>query len=91
MRVYEGSFPGPTLRIRPGDTLRVNLVNNLETLPEGLPANSPFKCAPLAGHASTEHASTCDTNLHTHGFHVSPEGNSDNPFLRVAAGESFQY
>ena len=30
MRVYEGSFPGPTLRIRPGDTLRVNLVNKLE-------------------------------------------------------------
>ena len=48
-------------------------------------------CAPLSGHASAEHATTCDTNLHTHGFHVSPSDNSDNPFLRVAAGESFQY
>ena len=91
MRVYEGSLPGPTLRIRPGDTLRVNLVNKLDALPEGLPAKNPFMCAPLAGHASTEHASTCDTNLHTHGFHVSPSDNSDNIFLRVAAGESFQY
>ena len=91
MRVYEGTLPGPTLRIRPGDTLRVNLVNNLEALPAGLPADSPFMCAPLSGHASAEHASTCDTNLHTHGFHVSPSDNSDNPFLRVAAGESFQY
>ena len=60
-------------------------------LPEGLPADSPFQCAPLSGHAGTEHATTCDTNLHTHGFHVSPSDNSDNPFLRVAAGESFQY
>ena len=91
MRVYEGTLPGPTLRIRPGDTLRINLVNNLEALPEGLPADSPFRCAPLSGHADTEHATTCDTNLHTHGFHVSPSDNSDNPFLRVAAGESFQY
>ena len=28
-RVYEGGFPGPTLRVRPGDTLRVRLVNEL--------------------------------------------------------------
>jgi len=94
MRAYEGSVPGPTLRIRPGDLLRINLVNNLEALPAGLPADNPFLCSPLAGpgHAAgTEHATTCDTNLHTHGFHVSPSGNSDNPFLRVAAGESLQY
>ncbi len=34
---------------------------------------------------------TCDTNLHVHGLHVSPEGKSDNIFLTVKAGESFQY
>ena len=34
---------------------------------------------------------TSDTNLHMHGFHVSPSGNSDNIFIRVMAGESFQY
>jgi suppressor of ftsI len=28
-RVYEGSFPGPTLRVRPGDRLRVHLANEL--------------------------------------------------------------
>jgi suppressor of ftsI len=33
----------------------------------------------------------CDTNLHVHGLHVSPSDNSDNIFLRVPAGESFQY
>jgi len=31
------------------------------------------------------------TNLHTHGFHVSPSGNSDNPMLQVKSGASFDY
>jgi suppressor of ftsI len=93
MAVYEGSFPGPTLRVRPGDRLRINLVNKLEDLPPGLPQDSPFLCSPLtgAGHDPSDHATTCDTNLHLHGLHVSPSGNSDNIFLRVAAGEALQY
>lgn len=93
MSVYEGSLPGPTLRIRPGDRMRINLVNMLDDLPAGLPRDSPFLCSPLSatGHALGEHAMTCDTNLHVHGLHVSPEGNSDNIFLTVKAGESFQY
>ena len=31
------------------------------------------------------------TNLHTHGFHVSPSGNSDNPFIEIDSGKIFQY
>lgn len=31
------------------------------------------------------------TNLHTHGLHVSPTGNSDNVFVEIKNGESFQY
>ena len=31
------------------------------------------------------------TNLHTHGFHVSPSGNSDNVFVTIEPGESFDY
>lgn len=31
------------------------------------------------------------TNLHTHGLHVSPSGNSDNIFLTVQPGETVQY
>jgi suppressor of ftsI len=31
------------------------------------------------------------TNLHTHGFHVSPEGNHDNVFVRVEPHRSFDY
>ncbi|WP_432844994.1 multicopper oxidase family protein [Amycolatopsis sp. CA-161197] len=60
---FNGTSPGPTLRVRPGDLLRIRLVNQL-------------------GQA---------TNLHTHGLHVSPQGNSDNPFLRIETGTSFDY
>jgi len=31
------------------------------------------------------------TNLHTHGFHVSPNGNHDNVFVRINPGQSFTY
>ena len=32
-----------------------------------------------------------ETNLHTHGFHVSPQDNSDNIFLDIKPGESLTY
>jgi FtsP/CotA-like multicopper oxidase with cupredoxin domain len=60
---YNGTSPGPTLRVRPGDLLRVRLVNRIDQ----------------------------PTNLHTHGLHVSPQGNSDNPFVTVEPGSSFDY
>jgi suppressor of ftsI len=90
MNVYEGSAPGPTLRVHPGDRLRVNLVNTLDDLPPGLPDTSPFLCSPMSMAGMQEEA-MCDTNLHVHGLHVSPSDNSDNIFLTVKAGESFQY
>jgi len=60
---YNGTSPGPTLRLRPGDVLRVQLVNRLDQ----------------------------PTNLHTHGLHVSPHGNGDNPFVTIRPGDSFDY
>lgn len=60
---YNGSTPGPTLRVRPGDLLVVTLDNQLD--------------AP--------------TNLHTHGLHVSPEGDSDNVFVMIDPGERHTY
>jgi FtsP/CotA-like multicopper oxidase with cupredoxin domain len=38
-----------------------------------------------------QNASTQPTNLHTHGFHVSPSGNSDNVFLQIDPGKNFDY
>ena len=60
---YNGTSPGPTLRVAPGDVLRVTLANHLDHT----------------------------TNLHTHGLHVSPEGNSDNVFRVVEPGQSARY
>jgi FtsP/CotA-like multicopper oxidase with cupredoxin domain len=60
---YNGTTPGPTLVVRPGDRVRVTLVNELD--------------AP--------------TNLHTHGLYVSPSGDHDNPFVRVASGARHTY
>ncbi len=60
---YNGTSPGPTLRVRPGDELAVRLTNGLDQ----------------------------PTNLHTHGLRVSPQGNSDNPFITVEPGASFDY
>jgi len=31
------------------------------------------------------------TNLHTHGFHVSPRDNGDNVFIQIKPGETFDY
>ncbi|MHA7299547.1 multicopper oxidase family protein [Pseudarthrobacter sp. MDT3-1] len=63
VQAFNGSLPGPTLRVRAGDTIRVTLRNGLR--------------AP--------------TNLHVHGLHVSPQGNSDNPFVSIDPGGSFDY
>lgn len=38
-----------------------------------------------------ENSTSMMTNLHTHGFHVSPSGNSDNPLIEIMPGKSFQY
>ena len=29
MRTYEGTVPGPTLRLKPGDVLRIKLINDM--------------------------------------------------------------
>ncbi len=60
---YNGGFPGPTLRVKPGDVLRVTIHNELDT----------------------------STNLHVHGLHVSPLGNSDNVFTNILPGTTSEY
>jgi FtsP/CotA-like multicopper oxidase with cupredoxin domain len=61
--VYEGTYPGPTLKIRPGDFVRIELINDLLE----------------------------ETNLHTHGLHVSPMSPGDNVLLHIPPGERFVY
>lgn len=79
LRAYNGRLTGPTLRARPGDTLRIRLRNLL-------PANPAFE---PADHNVPHNFNT--TNLHTHGLHVSPAGNSDNVLLKVEPGSDFDF
>lgn len=76
---WNGLVPGRTWEVRGGDTLRVELVNDLP------PLGTPHVMDMVRPHEWTT------TNLHTHGLHVSPEGNGDNVFVSVAPGETFLY
>ncbi len=79
LRSYNGQLVGPTLRARPGDSLRITLVNDLP------PDNVDMQ------HVMNTIGDLNHTNLHTHGLHVSPAGNSDNVLLDIAPGQTFEY
>lgn len=74
-RAYEGSVPGPTLRVKAGDTINIQLVNGLE-------ANVPGPWTMNTNHNPNT------TNLHVHGMHVDPTGIEDNIFRVVSPGET---
>ena len=85
LRCYNGRMIGPTLRIRPGNTLSILIRNEL---PVDLPADD---CAhPAPGEINKPHGWNC-TNLHVHGLHVSPEGHSDNVFVEIRPDKSRPY
>ena len=65
-RSYNGVFPGPTISILPGTKLKVTLVNELADIP-GNTTDSIMKGSPIAAVVANF------TNLHFHGFHVSPD------------------
>lgn len=71
MITYNGSYPAPTIRVKSGDILRVNFTNNI---PANIGTNILGKDMSI-------------TNLHTHGWHVSPAGNADNIFLHFNSGD----
>lgn len=78
LRLYEGEIPGPTFRVSPGDEMEIALHNRFPPNPDHDPiVNTPNQFN--------------STNLHFHGFHVSPKGNSDNVYLQINPGESFNY
>lgn len=78
LRSYNGRLVGPTLRVKPGDTLKITLKNDLAPEPDP------------PGHSNSLHGFNT-TNLHTHGLHVSPSGISDNILLSVPPGATQDY
>jgi len=72
---YNGVFPGPTIRVKRGDLLRVHFVNSLPYTTE----------TNLLGFTRNI------TNLHTHGLHTSPEEPGDAVHLAIGPGEAYDY
>ncbi|MGY3438980.1 multicopper oxidase family protein [Marinovum sp. KMM 9989] len=93
LRRYNDGLPGPTLRVRPGDLMEIRLENGLPPNPDDLAAVA-HSGAQSTGHTEAVHVAPHDlntTNLHFHGMHVSPKGDSDNVFLTVEPGGTFNY
>jgi FtsP/CotA-like multicopper oxidase with cupredoxin domain len=79
-------YPGPTLRVDPGEHLIVHFDNDLQDLTVGdfndpafTPTGGQVPIYPPALNAAP-------LNLHVHGVHVSPSGNSDNVLLSIPPG-----
>ncbi|MBO3458753.1 multicopper oxidase domain-containing protein [Aetokthonos hydrillicola CCALA 1050] len=73
-------YVAPTIEIKPGDTVRISLKNELPIDPTCFGQTE----------VNTPHCFN-GTNLHSHGLWVSPTGNSDNVLLSINPGVSFQY
>ena len=78
-RAYNGEMVGPTIRVKPGQTLIIRLHNSL----------TPELCDTSA--VENRNARLNTTSLHTHGLHISGEGNADNALVPVPPGTSREY
>jgi FtsP/CotA-like multicopper oxidase with cupredoxin domain len=90
------AFPGPTFEVWPGDSVRIQLVNSL---PAGEPND---RCVNYAAASDTVPVAYRDTmqgcfhgpnwtNIHYHGFHVTPDSTGDDVLLQIAPGTTYQY
>ena len=104
VRAYNGNIPGPTMKLKAGDQLKITLANQLPANP---PPPNPGQngsldyCSKLNEMGNPHCFNT--TNLHTHGLHVSPMsiyGNgslfpptlaSDDVLVHTAPGQTQKY
>ena len=78
-RLLNGTLPGPTLALYPGDVVRIEFHNQLEEQ-EGTVSNE-----------KNEFSKIDYANLHYHGGHVSGELPSDDVRHTVSPGDKYQY
>ncbi len=76
-------------RNRPNPQLNIRFQNVLG------PSNRSYDCGDHSNHGGNNDVEQC-TNLHTHGFHVSPRSPQDNVFLKISpsandANNPYQY
>src|SRR3954464_13664720 len=72
VRSYEGGSPGPTLRMKPGETLRIKMINDVRPNRDTMPAD-----------ISRPHQFNNTTPLF-HGAHASPSSIADNVMRSMA-------
>ncbi len=90
LRTYGGKLVAPTLRVKQGDVIGLLLKNNLpKESPNEIQAQ--FDQENQNAYLDTVPASFNTTNMHFHGLHVSPAGNSDNVLLAIAPQSNFPY
>ena len=85
-------MPGPVLSVKPGDRLRVTLVNGLDfpTQSEMLFTGIDATVA-LAVAACEPYKTPNTTSLHFHGLHVTTEGLGDGPYRMAVPHETIVY
>ena len=81
------SYPGPTLKVNRGDTLKITLLNNLKFTDDFI-SNNNFVITSVADGTTIKEM---PLNNHTHGLHVPPTGSSDNVILTIPAEQGFVY
>lgn len=78
LRCFNGKLVGPTLRVKPGDKIRLTLRNTMageRWQPNMMNTLNSFN----------------SLNLHYHGLHVSPNGISDNVLIQVGPHQTQEY
>jgi FtsP/CotA-like multicopper oxidase with cupredoxin domain len=73
-----GLYPAPTLKVFPGETLIVHLDDALSDLTIADYFSPRYTATNGAVPLYPEQMKSSPVNLHMHGLHVSPKGNSDN-------------
>jgi FtsP/CotA-like multicopper oxidase with cupredoxin domain len=95
IRAYNNNVPGPTLKVNPGDQLKLVVANNLPPNPP--PPNPSSTSLDYCANPNMDSNPHCfnSTNLHTHGLHVSPETKngvaSDDVLIEIKPGKSQPY
>lgn len=86
------SYPGPTLVMQPGDTLRAKFSNRIRIpgyskrdnqLSTYIPSETP------GDNGGAGMGGTATTNTHMHGAHVNPSGFGDNVVARYTSGQDW--
>ncbi len=75
LMTYNGHYPGPTIRVNRGDMVKINFTNWL----------------PVTGAKNLPGYEKNITNLHTHGWHVSPEAPADYVMYALRTGETYYH